>query len=124
MPPGRWRCQSFSSGWSREFDESIELPDGNKLVTLRDAANYITALPAKEAALPECQGRDRGPDAGGRVARHGATRMWEKDKVWDADPVLLPFRDIPPFGRLAGYAGPPNRKAAEVVPVVIQIRKY
>ena len=45
----------------------------------------------------------------------GATRMWEKDKVWDADPVLLPFRDIPPLGRLAGYAGPPNRKAAEVV---------
>jgi hypothetical protein len=45
----------------------------------------------------------------------GATRDWEKDKVWDADPVLLPFRDIPPFGRLAGYAGPPNRKAAEVV---------
>ena len=45
----------------------------------------------------------------------GATRDWEKDKVWDADPVMLPFRDIPPFGRLAGYAGPPNRKAAEVV---------
>ena len=45
----------------------------------------------------------------------GATRDWEKDKVWDADPVLLPFRDIPPFGRLPGYAGPPNRKAAEVV---------
>jgi multiple sugar transport system substrate-binding protein len=45
----------------------------------------------------------------------GATRYWEKDKVWDADPVLLPFRDLPTFGRLAGYAGPPNRKAAEVV---------
>jgi multiple sugar transport system substrate-binding protein len=45
----------------------------------------------------------------------GATRDWEKDKVWDVDPVLRPFRDIPPFGRLAGYAGPPNRKAAEVV---------
>jgi ABC-type glycerol-3-phosphate transport system substrate-binding protein len=45
----------------------------------------------------------------------GATRDWEKDKVWDADPVLRPFRDIPPFGRLPGYAGPPNRKAAEVV---------
>jgi multiple sugar transport system substrate-binding protein len=44
----------------------------------------------------------------------GATRDWEKDKVWDADPVMLPFRDIPPFGRLIGYAGPPNRKAAEV----------
>jgi multiple sugar transport system substrate-binding protein len=45
----------------------------------------------------------------------GTTRDWEKDKVWDADPVLLPFRDIPQAGRLAGYAGPPNRKAAEVV---------
>ncbi len=45
----------------------------------------------------------------------GAARDWEKDKVWDADPVLLPFRDIPQAGRLAGYAGPPNRKAAEVV---------
>ena len=28
----------------------------------------------------------------------------EKDRVWDADPVLLPFRESPPFGRLAGYA--------------------
>jgi len=46
---------------------------------------------------------------------NGATKDWEKDKVWDADPVLRPFRDIPPFGRLAGYAGPPNRQAAEVV---------
>jgi multiple sugar transport system substrate-binding protein len=45
----------------------------------------------------------------------GPTKDWEKDKVWDADPILKPFRDIPPFGRLAGYAGPPNRKAAEVV---------
>jgi len=37
------------------------------------------------------------------------------DKVWDADPVLRPFRDMPLFGRVAGYAEPPNRKAAEVV---------
>jgi ABC-type sugar transport system, periplasmic component len=44
----------------------------------------------------------------------GATRDWEKDKVWEVDPVLLPFRDIAAFGRLQGYAGPPNRKAAEV----------
>jgi ABC-type glycerol-3-phosphate transport system substrate-binding protein len=28
-----------------------------------------------------------------------ATRMWEKDKLWDAEPVLLPFRDIPRLGR-------------------------
>jgi hypothetical protein len=45
----------LSSGWSREFDEPIALPDGEKLVVLRDAANYITALPAKEATLPEWQ---------------------------------------------------------------------
>jgi multiple sugar transport system substrate-binding protein len=45
---------------------------------------------------------------------NGATRDWLKDKVWEVDPVMLPFRDIPPFGRLQGYAGPLNRKAAEV----------
>jgi hypothetical protein len=44
-----------SLGWDLEFDESIALERGGKLVTLRDAANYITALPAKEAALPEWQ---------------------------------------------------------------------
>jgi hypothetical protein len=40
--------------WSREFEEPIALPDGRTLLTLRDAADYITALP-KEAALPEWQ---------------------------------------------------------------------
>lgn len=40
------------SKWSREFDP-IELPDGRELVTLRDAAAYITELPKKEAAAPE-----------------------------------------------------------------------
>jgi hypothetical protein len=43
------------SGWGREFDEPIALPDGRKLVTLRDAANYVTALPEKEATAPEWQ---------------------------------------------------------------------
>ena len=41
--------------WSREFDEPILLPDGESLITLRDAAAHITALPKKEAALPEWQ---------------------------------------------------------------------
>jgi len=44
----------------------------------------------------------------------GATKVWENDPVWKADPVLTPFKDIPAGGRLEGYAGPPNRKAAEV----------
>jgi len=41
--------------WSLKFDEPIALPDGGKLVLLRDAAHYITALPAKVAARPEWQ---------------------------------------------------------------------
>jgi hypothetical protein len=34
-------------GWGRPFEESIEV-DGRKLVTLRDAGEYIAALPKKE----------------------------------------------------------------------------
>jgi len=44
-----------SSGWGRQFDEPIVLPNGRNLVSLRDAANYITALPKKEANAPEWQ---------------------------------------------------------------------
>ncbi|MBS0524197.1 MAG: extracellular solute-binding protein [Proteobacteria bacterium] len=54
----------------------------------------------------------------------GATKMWEKDKVWDIDPVLAPFKDLPNNGRLVGYAGPPNRKAAEVVTKYIVVDMY
>jgi hypothetical protein len=42
-------------GWQRKFEDPIELPDGRTLVTLRDAADYITALPKKESDLPEWQ---------------------------------------------------------------------
>jgi hypothetical protein len=31
--------------WSREFEDPIVLADGRKLVTLREAATYITKLP-------------------------------------------------------------------------------
>jgi hypothetical protein len=44
-----------SSGWRREFDGPIPLPDGRRLVTLHDAATYITGLPKKEADVPERQ---------------------------------------------------------------------
>jgi ABC-type glycerol-3-phosphate transport system substrate-binding protein len=54
----------------------------------------------------------------------GATKMWEKDKVWEVDPVLAPFKDLPNNGRLVGYAGPPNRKAAEVVTKYIVVDMY
>jgi hypothetical protein len=37
-----------NEGWQRRFDEPIPLPKGKKLVTLRDAALYITKLPKAE----------------------------------------------------------------------------
>jgi hypothetical protein len=33
------------SGWAREFDDPIILPKGKPLLSLRDAALYITKLP-------------------------------------------------------------------------------
>jgi hypothetical protein len=42
-------------GWQREFDDPIPLPDGRTLVTLHDAATYITNLQKKESALSEWQ---------------------------------------------------------------------
>lgn len=45
----------------------------------------------------------------------GATTIWEKDPLWDKDPVMLPFRSAARSGRFPGYAGPADRKAAEVL---------
>jgi len=42
-------------GWSREFDDPIDLPRGHRLVTLEDAGNYITKLPKDEHSAPEWQ---------------------------------------------------------------------
>jgi multiple sugar transport system substrate-binding protein len=54
----------------------------------------------------------------------GATKVWETHKVWDADPVMRPFHDLPATGRLPGYAGPPNRKSAEVVTKYLVVDMY
>jgi hypothetical protein len=43
------------SGWQRDFDDPIQLPDGRPLVTLHEAATCITGLPKKDAAEPEWQ---------------------------------------------------------------------
>jgi hypothetical protein len=40
---------------SRPFFDPIELPSGKKLVTLKDAATYITELPKKEAKAKRCR---------------------------------------------------------------------
>lgn len=54
----------------------------------------------------------------------GATLDWETNKVWNADPVLRPFHDLPRKGRLVGYAGPPDRRSAEVVSKYIVVDMY
>lgn len=41
--------------WSKKFDEPIPMTNGKPLVTLRDAANYITKLPKAEHEAPEWQ---------------------------------------------------------------------
>jgi hypothetical protein len=41
--------------WQRKFEDAIDLPDGRKLNTLRDATDYITALPEEESELAQWQ---------------------------------------------------------------------
>jgi hypothetical protein len=41
--------------WSASFEDPIILPNGRNLLTLKDAADYITKLPKKESDLPEWQ---------------------------------------------------------------------
>jgi hypothetical protein len=41
--------------WSRPFDAPIALPDGGELTTLRQAGEYITALPATKHYKPHWQ---------------------------------------------------------------------
>ena len=40
--------------WDRKFADPVELP-GKRLITLRDAAHYITKLPKAEHDIPEWQ---------------------------------------------------------------------
>jgi multiple sugar transport system substrate-binding protein len=41
------------------------------------------------------------------------TTQWEKHKMWDADPVMLPFKAASRQGRHMGFAGAPGKQAAE-----------
>jgi hypothetical protein len=41
--------------WDAPFDEPIELPNGKKARTLREAGQYITKLPKSEHEHPEWQ---------------------------------------------------------------------
>ena len=67
--------------WSSKFDEPILLPGGRTLVTLHDAASYITAHPKKEAAAPEWQAAI---DALMLVVEHGGPTMFARIGVMRA----------------------------------------
>jgi multiple sugar transport system substrate-binding protein len=54
----------------------------------------------------------------------GATTIWEQDPIWDKDPVMLPFRRAARAGHFPGFAGPADRKAAEVLSKYIIIDMY
>lgn len=43
------------TNWHRKFEDPIVLSDGRALYTLRDAADYITALPKEESELAQWQ---------------------------------------------------------------------
>ena len=61
--------------WDQQFSDPIELPTGRKLVTLRDAARYITKLPKAEHDAPEWQAAMQ---ALLLVAEHGGPTMFAR----------------------------------------------
>jgi multiple sugar transport system substrate-binding protein len=54
----------------------------------------------------------------------GATTDWEKHKMWEQDPVMLPFRTAARAFRAFGYAGPPSAKASEVYSKYVIVDMY
>ena len=54
----------------------------------------------------------------------GPTRVWESSKMWDEDPVMTPFRAAAAAGRVPGFAGQSNQKAAEVLNKYIVVDMY
>jgi hypothetical protein len=75
--------------WDQEFFDPILLPRGKKLITLRDAAGYITELPKAEHDTPEWQAamdalllvaENSGPPM---FARIGVMRAFEPERRTD-----------------------------------------
>ncbi len=52
------------------------------------------------------------------------TAMWEKNPLWDADPVMAPFKVAARLGQAPGFAGLPNQKAAEALSKYIVTDMY
>ena len=54
----------------------------------------------------------------------GATKLWESHKMWNDDPVMLPFRDAANAARVPGFGGRPTQKAAEALNKYIIVDMY
>ncbi|MBI4639516.1 MAG: extracellular solute-binding protein [Candidatus Tectomicrobia bacterium] len=45
---------------------------------------------------------------------NGPIPKWQEHRMWTEDPAITIYRELPKYGRSAGYAGPYNRQASEV----------
>ncbi len=54
----------------------------------------------------------------------GNTKKWADDPMWLKDPKVTIYRDVPKYGRVDGYAGPTDAKAAEVYSKYIIVDMY
>jgi hypothetical protein len=90
--------------WDQPFYDPIKLPKGKKLVTLRDAALYITKLPKAEHDAEESQAAMEAlllvAESGGPAmfARIGAMRALNRH----VGRVIDPTRKETHWGRLVG----------------------
>ena len=90
----------MKAGWRRPFEEPIEI-NGRTLETLRDAGEYIAALPKKKHAAPEWQAAMQAlilvAESGGptMLARIGVMRALNRHYV----PEFNPKGKEPHWGR-------------------------
>lgn len=54
----------------------------------------------------------------------GNTVKWGKDPMWEQDKKVTIYRDVPKYGRVDGFAGPTDAKAAEVYSKYIVVDMY
>jgi hypothetical protein len=80
--------------WQRAFEQPIVLTNGREMITLRDAATFITKLPKREHDAPEWQAAMEAlmlvAESGGRptmFARIGIMRALNRGRP---DPVPEP----------------------------------
>src|SRR5829696_4129754 len=52
------------------------------------------------------------------------TVAWETHKMWDEDPVMLPFKNAGKSGKLTGYPGPTGVAAAEVLSKYLVVNMF